>query len=127
MESTDLGWPPRSRPGLRVASGQALAGVVGPLIAVPVLVGFVYVSLWLRRRWVRREAHSRAATMLLVMLTSTFGRAVRTFAAVVAAAGAIGLTAACNDTSPSEEPDTEQEDGGGNDEGGNEGEGDGDD
>jgi ACR3 family arsenite transporter len=33
------------------ASGQALAGVVGPLIEVPVLVALVYVALWLRRRW----------------------------------------------------------------------------
>jgi ACR3 family arsenite transporter len=33
-----------------VTSGQALAGVVGPLIEVPVLVALVYVALWLRRR-----------------------------------------------------------------------------
>jgi ACR3 family arsenite efflux pump ArsB len=31
-------------------SAQALAGVVGPLIEVPVLVGLVYVSLALRAR-----------------------------------------------------------------------------
>ncbi|MDO5500552.1 MAG: ACR3 family arsenite efflux transporter [Propionibacteriaceae bacterium] len=34
-----------------VTSGQALAGVVGPLIEVPVLVGLVYVSLALRSRY----------------------------------------------------------------------------
>ncbi|MGW5364067.1 ACR3 family arsenite efflux transporter [Actinopolymorpha pittospori] len=34
-----------------VTSGQALSGVVGPLIEVPVLVGLVYVSLALRRRF----------------------------------------------------------------------------
>jgi len=33
-----------------VTSGQALAGVVGPLIEVPVLVALVYVALWLRPR-----------------------------------------------------------------------------
>ena len=32
-----------------VTSGQALAGVVGPLIEVPVLVALVYVALWARR------------------------------------------------------------------------------
>jgi len=32
-----------------VTSGEALAGVVGPLIEVPVLVGLVYVSLWARK------------------------------------------------------------------------------
>jgi len=38
-----------------VSSGQALAGVVGPLIEVPVLVGLVYVSLAARRRWYAGE------------------------------------------------------------------------
>ena len=32
-------------------SGQALAGTIGPLIEVPVLVGLVYVSLAARRRF----------------------------------------------------------------------------
>ena len=34
-----------------VSSGQALAGVVGPLIEVPVLVSLVYVALWAERRF----------------------------------------------------------------------------
>ena len=38
-----------------VTSGEALAGVVGPLIEVPVLVGLVYVALWARRRFFRTE------------------------------------------------------------------------
>ena len=33
-----------------VTSGQALAGVVGPLIEVPVLVGLIYVCLWAGRK-----------------------------------------------------------------------------
>ena len=39
-----------------VTSGQALAGVVGPLIEVPVLVALVYVSLALRSRFPTPEA-----------------------------------------------------------------------
>jgi arsenite transporter len=34
-----------------VTSGEALAGVVGPLIEVPVLVALVYVALWARGRF----------------------------------------------------------------------------
>jgi len=39
-------------------SGQALAGVVGPLIEVPVLVALVYVSLALRKRFNRAKEHT---------------------------------------------------------------------
>ncbi|CAN7315374.1 ACR3 family arsenite efflux transporter [Knoellia sp. LjRoot47] len=39
-----------------VTSGQALAGVVGPLIEVPVLVALVYVSLHLRSRLFPKES-----------------------------------------------------------------------
>jgi len=39
-----------------VTSGEALAGVVGPLIEVPVLVGLVYVSLWAKRRLYASDA-----------------------------------------------------------------------
>ncbi|MGN5240876.1 MULTISPECIES: ACR3 family arsenite efflux transporter [unclassified Rhodococcus (in: high G+C Gram-positive bacteria)] len=39
-----------------VTSGQALAGVVGPLIEVPVLVALIYVSLALRKRFTGSSA-----------------------------------------------------------------------
>jgi ACR3 family arsenite transporter len=44
-----------------VTSGQALSGVVGPLIEVPVLIALVYVSLAWRRRFATPARSVRAA------------------------------------------------------------------
>jgi hypothetical protein len=43
-------------------AGQALAGVVGPLIEVPVLVGLVYVSLWARPRLFAHDPGTRTSS-----------------------------------------------------------------
>ena len=42
-----------------ITSGQALAGVIGPLIEVPALVALVYVALKLRERLYNREGETR--------------------------------------------------------------------
>jgi arsenite transporter len=45
-----------------VTSGQALAGVVGPLIEVPVLVALVYGALWARPRFHRQPSRTQETT-----------------------------------------------------------------
>jgi len=47
-----------------LASGQALATVVGPLIEVPMLVGLVYVSLWARELLFGPDGQPRHRTAL---------------------------------------------------------------
>lgn len=46
-------------------SGEALAGTVGPLIEIPVLVGLVYLSLWAGRALYRSRGESTSDSMHL--------------------------------------------------------------
>lgn len=45
-----------------IASQEALAAVIGPLIEVPVLVGLVYVALWIKQVWFKPANRVKPAT-----------------------------------------------------------------
>ena len=44
-----------------IASQDALATVIGPLIKVPVLIGPVYVALWIKPAWFKASVATSAA------------------------------------------------------------------
>jgi ACR3 family arsenite transporter len=45
-----------------IASREALATVIGPLIEVPVLIGLVYVALWIKERFFRAPVPDQVVT-----------------------------------------------------------------
>jgi ACR3 family arsenite transporter len=44
-----------------IASQEALAAVIGPLIEVPVLIGLVYVALWIKQAWFKTASRVKPA------------------------------------------------------------------